>query len=132
VIIATKMCTLTFTLTLTLTPHPSPLTLTLTLTLALTRCGFNDRFTWFREDGGGTRVTRDQESLIRKAPAALCGQAVTCADSHTQLVESAEASLALRVAPTYQRANLLATHVLISALTLTTRWSSRSRPRSSG
>jgi len=28
-------------------------------------CGYNERFTWFREDGSGTRVTRDQVTRAR-------------------------------------------------------------------
>jgi len=37
--------------------------------IATKMCGFNDRFTWFREDGGGTRVTRDQ--IVESVEASL-------------------------------------------------------------
>ena len=30
------------------------------MVIATKICGYNERFTWFRKDGSGTRVTRDQ------------------------------------------------------------------------
>ena len=59
-------------------------------------CGYNERFTWFREDGSGTRVTRDQVTRararvrvrVRARPKELTNPPPT-----PQIIESVEGSL---------------------------------------